>query len=116
MVSIFILQAAWKIAWPAIKQLTDSGVSPEIYEQIEKISLATEGVIQVHKCRTRYLGFGLQVDIHIQVKPDITVREGHDISEEVKRRLLREGPHVFDVITHLEPYETKKETDITGYY
>ena len=111
LVSIFILRAAWDIAWPAINELTDSGAPPETCEQIEKICLATDGVQQVHKCRTRQLGFGLQVDLHVQVRPDLTVRQGHDISEAVKQRLLKEGPNVVDVVTHLEPYEPRNEDD-----
>ena len=109
LVSVFILQSAWKIAWPALSQLTDSGGNPEVCRQIEKLSLDIEGVIRTHKCRTRYLGIGLQVDIHILVKPDITVREGHDISEAVKQRLLKEGPDVVDAIIHMEPYEKNAE-------
>jgi cation diffusion facilitator family transporter len=107
LVSIFILQAAWKIAWPAVKELMDWGAEPEIRERIQQISADTEGVLHVHKCRTRRLGFGFQVDLHVQVRPDLTVEEGHDISEAVKRRLLDEGPNIVDVITHLEPYKAK---------
>lgn len=105
MVSLFILQAAWKIALPAVKELTDWGAEPEVYERIKEISLSTDGVLHVHKCRTRRLGFGFQVDLHVQVQPDLTVEEGHDISGAVKIRLLKEGPNVVDVITHLEPYK-----------
>ncbi|MFH1999320.1 MAG: cation transporter dimerization domain-containing protein [Planctomycetota bacterium] len=35
---------------------------------------------------------------------DMTVRAGHDISENVKERLIRHGPQVYDVVVHLEPY------------
>ncbi len=30
LVSMFIINAAWKISWPALKQLTDTGASPEV--------------------------------------------------------------------------------------
>ena len=109
LVCVFILQAAWKIVWPALNQIADSGGNPEICRQIEKLCLDTEGVIDVHKCRTRYIGTGLQVDIHILVKPDITIREGHDISEAVKQKLLKQGPEVLDAIIHMEPYETNSD-------
>jgi cation diffusion facilitator family transporter len=105
-VSVFILHAAWKISWPALKELTDSSAGLEIREQIEKISRDTDGVLGVHKCRTRRHGFGLLVDIHVQVKPDLTVHAGHEISRAVKQRLLEEGPDVIDVIIHIEPHET----------
>ena len=66
-VSLFILQAAWKIVWPSLKELADTGASPEFTHDIEKIILSTEGVLSVHKIRTRKIGHGYQVDLHIQV-------------------------------------------------
>jgi cation diffusion facilitator family transporter len=102
-VSLFILQAAWKIVWPSLKELADTGASPEIKKEIEEIILSTKGVLSVHKVRTRKMGYGYQVDFHIQVKRELTVIEGHNISEETKARLIQKGPNVIDVIVHLEP-------------
>lgn len=103
-VSIFIFQMAYKIMWPAAKELTDHGADLETCERIEAISLATDGVRSIHKCRTRFLGLGLQVDLHIQVDPLLSVQKGHDISRAVKQRLMDKVPVIHDVITHLEPY------------
>ncbi len=102
-VSIFILHAAWKIVWPSLKELADTGASPELTNDIEKIILSTEGVLSVHKIRTRKMGAGYQVDLHIQVDGEITVAEGHNISEDAKARLIQEGSNILDVIVHLEP-------------
>jgi len=104
-VSFFILHAAWRITAPALKELVDSGASGKDCEQIRSISLATHGVRRVHAIRTRYVGPGLMVDLHVLVDPNITVGQGHDIAGQVKRRLLSEGPGVVDVIVHLEPDE-----------
>jgi divalent metal cation (Fe/Co/Zn/Cd) transporter len=43
------------------------------------------------------------VDLHIQVDGNMTVLQGHNISEEAKARLMRNCPEVLDVIVHLEP-------------
>jgi len=102
-VSLFILQAAWKIVWPSLKELADTGASPELINEIESIILSTGGVISVHKIRTRKIGHGYQVDLHIQVDGGITVVEGHNIAEETKANLIRKGPNILDVIVHLEP-------------
>ncbi len=103
-VAIFILQAAWKIMSPALGQLVDAGAPKEARERIREIALATEGVRLVHAVRTRYVGSGLQVDLHVKVDPEMPVREGHRIAEDVTRRLLALGPDVFDVVVHTEPY------------
>ncbi len=105
LVSAFILRAAWQIGWTSLYELTDAGGGSESHARIEEICLAVEGVLSVHKCRTRRLGFGLQVDIHVQVAADISVREGHAIVGIVKNTLLEKGPEIVDVLIHLEPHE-----------
>ncbi len=105
-VSFFIYQAAFRIARPALDTLLDSGAPPEQLRQIETIARATEGVRDVHAIRTRYAGgSALVVDLHIEVAPEMTVREGHNVSEAVKTRLIAQGPDVIDVMVHLEPLE-----------
>lgn len=111
-VSLFIYQAAFKIAWPTLGKLLDTGAPKEDLARIEEICRATDGVQDVHGLRTRYLGCsGLEVDLHIEVDGDLSVSRGHDIAEEVKQRLIREGPEVVDVIVHLEPYGIMRNDD-----
>ena len=47
------------------------------------------------------------VKVHVGARhddPEATVRQGHEVTERVKARLLAEGPEVLDVVVHLEPY------------
>ncbi len=104
-VSIFILQAAWKITWPALMELADAGAPPEVLHDIRVLALQTDGVLDVHKIRTRQVGNGLQVDLHVLVDASLTVREGHQIGGRVRQRLIQQGPDINDVIVHLEPYD-----------
>ena len=103
-VCVLIVHAAWKIGWPALRQLSDVGAAEEHRRVILQLAQQTQGVLAVHALRTRYLGPGLQVDLHVQVDPDLSVRQGHDIAGAVKRRLLTDGPDVVDVLVHLEPF------------
>lgn len=107
-VSVFILQAAWKIVRPSVEQLIDQGAPEEILLGIEQLACATPGVQEVHAIRTRHIGSGIEVDLHVLVDPRLTVEEGHEISEEVKRRLIDYVSDVVDVVVHLEPYGDEK--------
>jgi cation diffusion facilitator family transporter len=104
-VSCLILHAAWKISWPALKQLVDAGAGEEERQVITAIIMSNPDVKQVHALRTRNIGSGLQVDFHLLVAPDLSVYKGHVISGIVKDAILREGPDVVDVLIHVEPYE-----------
>ena len=106
LVSLFILHAAWRIGWPGLKQLADTGASAKQREQIRTLALQTDGVCEVHSIRTRYIGPSMQVDLHILVDSEITVRQGHEIAGAVKYRLLQAGPNLTDVVVHTEPYKS----------
>ncbi|MBN1420798.1 MAG: cation transporter [Planctomycetes bacterium] len=105
LVSVLIFEAAWRISWPAVRQLVDAGASAHVREEILAIARATPRVRAVHGLRTRQLGPYVHVDLSVLVDPEMPVREGHDIAGAVTDRLIREGPDVVDVLVHIEPYE-----------
>ena len=102
-VSILILRAAYHIVSPALAQLVDTGASIEVCDKIMALAMEIPGVLHVHAVRTRYMGTGLTVDMHIEVDGEMTVRDGHALSVRVKRRLIQKGPDISDVVVHLEP-------------
>jgi len=108
LVSYLIIRASWTVIRPALGELVDRGASEEVRRRVELIARETPGVLDVHAVRTRYTGSRLSVDLHALVDPTITVREGHDIAEHLKERLLSHGPDVMDVVVHLEPFEAGK--------
>jgi len=104
-VSVLILGAAVRITWPALRQLADVGASEGELRLLEGVALLTPGVESVHAVRTRQLGSALEVDLHVLVDGRMTVQEGHAVSEDLKRRLIEQGPGIADVVVHLEPYD-----------
>lgn len=108
-VSIFILHAAMKIIWPGISELIDVGAPQEIQKKINMLALKNSAVKEAHKIRTRYISTSIQVDMHIVVDGTITVREGHDIADDVKDCIIAEIPEVLDVIVHVDPPDAAQE-------
>jgi cation diffusion facilitator family transporter len=104
-ISVFILKVSWDIMRPSLAELADRGASLKDCVQIEKVAMGVNGVKDVHAIRTRKCGESLYVDLHVLVDPEISVRLGHTISEDVKKALLKDGPRILDVVAHLEPGE-----------
>ena len=109
-VSLFILYAALKIIWPGISELVDAGAPEEIQKKIEAIAYDNKSIQEVHAVRTRLISTSIQVDMHIVVDGSITVREGHEIADDVKDRIIVEIPEVLDVIVHVDPPECDSES------
>jgi cation diffusion facilitator family transporter len=82
--------------------LVDKAPSQDLLDSIFKLAMDVPGVREVHFIRARYLQGGAIGDMHVLVDPDLTVREGHAISELVNSR-LQEDLKV-SMIIHLEPF------------
>ena len=61
------------------------------------------GVRGVEKCYARKTGLQYHVDLHLEVDPNMTVRESHDIATDVRIRIKESLPWVADVLVHVEP-------------
>ncbi|MFN2352756.1 MAG: cation diffusion facilitator family transporter, partial [Kiritimatiellia bacterium] len=103
LVAAIILIAGWKVLKPALDVLVDRAGSVEQLGEIMRLSHAIPGVRQVHGVRSRQVGGGLGVDMHVHVDGDISVDRGHAIASSVKHSLMQDGPDVVDVVVHIEP-------------
>lgn len=99
----FILKACGDIAWPALREIIDTGAEESKVEQLRRAASSVDGVRSVHDLRTRFVGSCIAVDLHIVVDPDITVIQGHRIGDEVEARIKAEVSEVCDVLVHLDP-------------
>ena len=103
-VSVFIIYPSYKIFKKAILNILDESVDGETLAKIEQVVLQTKDVKEVHDIRTRKAGETFFVDMHILVDGNISVQEGHNISEEVKINLMKSNEDILDVLVHLEPF------------
>jgi len=101
----FLGLVAWRIIRQAVDELMDRAPEAELLKRIEESVLATPGVQSFHGFRARRLSGQVEMDIHVQVDPELTVRQGHDIASEVRRRVVGCCPNVVTVIVHVEPPE-----------
>ena len=114
LVSFFVLHAAWKIIQPTLQEFSEAGVSPEDQAKIYRMAASLPGIIGAHALRTRNAGGAIWADIHIIVDPDMTVREGHDISHQVRDLLVNSDLNIVDVVVHLEPPSPSRSKSTSG--
>jgi divalent metal cation (Fe/Co/Zn/Cd) transporter len=85
-------------------QLMDTMPDESQMAQIRAVALHVEGARAVEKCFARKTGLRYHVDMHLEVDPDLTVRESHLISHHVKEAILAHLDWVEDVLVHVEPF------------
>lgn len=87
----------------ALRDVMDTAVPLAFENRVRAVALAVAGVSGLDKCRVRKSGLSYLVDIHVEVNPLLTVREGHAIAHAVTDALLRSPLHITDVSVHIEP-------------
>ncbi|MBR6471244.1 MAG: cation transporter [Victivallales bacterium] len=111
-VSLMLLITAGRILWPALQELADMGAVKSERALILSLAHSVDGIREIHELRTRRIGNGLSLDMHILVNPEMTVREGHDICNAVTDKLFAcKKLKIIDVITHLEPWDEKERKE-----
>jgi cation diffusion facilitator family transporter len=94
---------SFKVLSQAANDLLDAAPSREIVEDFREHILPTPGVVAYHDFRVRRIGDVFEVDLHLQVDPELTVKRGHDIASTVKESLRKKHPEISKVLVHVEP-------------
>jgi cation diffusion facilitator family transporter len=108
-VAVMILITAGHLYLSSGRGLLDEQAPGELLERLRGTALAVPGVTGVEKLLARRAGLHYFVDLHLEVPPEMPVREAHRIGHEVKRRLMEAQPEVADVLVHLEPHDPGRE-------
>src|SRR5699024_256363 len=113
-VAAMIGRIGWEQGKRAMSELIDTALEPKKVKAIRNIISEVEGVKDVHMLRTRRMGGDALVDVHVEVKPRISVSEGHQISEYVRMKLIHSITEVTDVTVHIDPEDDSVyKTDLT---
>ncbi len=92
-----------KLAWRGCRDLVDTAPGSDVVNDLREHILPTPGVEAYHRFRARRIGDMVEIDLHLQVNPRLTVQQGHEVARTVKRNILNKHPEVLDVLIHVEP-------------
>ena len=106
-VSIFVIKIGMELYIKSVKELVDESASEEIIKIIKYKTKSVEGVMDIKELKSRIFGNKIYVDLEILVDSDITVKEGHDIAENVHDKLEEEVGDIKHCMVHMEPFKNK---------
>ena len=103
-VSIIIIKTGLGIFRDSVFSLSD-GFNTADLDRYKASILSLPNVLSVKDIKARKYGANIYVDLTIIVDATLTVREGHQITENVER-ILRDSYGIIDIDVHVEPTET----------
>lgn len=103
MVSLIGLRLSRK----ALDELIDTGLEPELVEQVRALMQKMPSVTGVHNLRSRSMGGLGYIDAHIEVDSDLTVSEAHYIAHRIEHKVKQGFPRIIDIQIHIDPLDDK---------
>lgn len=100
-VMVFVAWVAYGIVRQAVGILSDTArLEPD---EVKRHTLAVPGVRSCRDVRSRGMEESVYVDLKIEVDPQLTTAQAHEVADRVERTLQGAYPQVVDVVVHVEP-------------
>lgn len=103
LIGIWIIKTAIGIFLEANLELMDGNSSTEPYHVILDAVNSVEGAGNPHRARMRRVAGFWDIDLDIDVNPECTVLEAHEIASRVEEAIKLRLENVFDIMIHVEP-------------
>ena len=100
---VFIAKAAYDIFKDAMDKMVDHSCDDETEKAMRDFVLAQNEVLSVDLLHTRIFGNKIYVDVEIGVNGSYTLRQAHEIAEEVHEGIEKNFPKVKHVMVHVNP-------------
>ncbi|HEV3198163.1 MAG TPA: cation diffusion facilitator family transporter [Bryobacteraceae bacterium] len=102
-VGLIVILTGLRVSRDTVLQLMDTMPDEKLMAEIRAVAETVPGAQRVEKCYARKTGLRYHVDLHLEVDPEMTVRQSHEIAHEVRMRIRKQLSWVEDVLVHVEP-------------
>lgn len=110
---LMVLRCGFECVRKAWDDLMDHALPDETLQPYIRLAEGVEHVEHVHEIKGRRSGQLYILDLKLEMNPDMTVRESHDVSRKVKRLLFDFDEHIGEIMIHINPHDDGRHEDIT---
>lgn len=101
-IGAYIVKGAWQIGRNSLELLMDHELPEAERQRIRDIVKADPGVVSLHDLRTRSAGPQSFIQLHLEMNPDLPLREAHAIADRVMHAVETAFPKA-EVLIHQDP-------------
>lgn len=106
-ICVFILKAAFDIFKESLDKMVDKSCDEATEQQMSAIILQQNGVISLDLLMTRMFGSKIYVDVEIGADETISLKESHNIAQNVHDAIEKRFPKVKHCMVHVNPISKK---------
>lgn len=103
LVGLWVIRASVSIFLEANMELMDGSSDTAPYTAVFNAVRTVPGTINPHRTRMRRIAGLWDIDIDIEVDPEMKVRDAHHIACQVERAIKDSVEGVYDIVVHIEP-------------
>ncbi|MDR4950353.1 cation diffusion facilitator family transporter [Neobacillus cucumis] len=103
-VAYLIFNISRKMLKEAFDILLERNIDINTLNEYISIISSFPAVKRIDRIRAREHGHYILVDLRISIEHEKTIKEGHDLSREIKRELMSKHNNIEEVLIHLNPY------------
>ena len=103
LVGLWVIRSSVSIFLEANMELMDGSSDTAPYTSVFNAVRTVPGTINPHRTRMRRIAGLWDIDIDIEVDPEMKVREAHHIASQVERAIKDSVEGVYDIVVHIEP-------------
>lgn len=103
-VAYLIFKIAKEMVSEAFDILLERNIDLEILREYREIIASFSEVKRIDRLRAREHGHYILVDLRISIDYDKSIKEGHDLSRKIKKKLMAKHDNINEVLIHLNPY------------
>lgn len=100
---VFIVKAAFDIFKDAMDKMVDHSCDEETEKRLYDCVMENEDVMGIDLLQTRIFGNKIYVDVEIRADESYTLRQAHNIAENVHNNIERNFPKVKHIMVHVNP-------------
>jgi cation diffusion facilitator family transporter len=115
LVGLWVLKSAVGIFFEANMELMDGSRETEPYQAVFDAVHSIPGAGNPHRTRMRRIAGLWDIDIDIEVAPDLTVSEAHRIATRVEGAIKERVEGIYDIMVHVEPVGDQHAQETEGY-
>ena len=103
LVGVMVIMVGGKLGFEALMELSEASPGRDVEDNLRVVLSNVDEIRDYHRLRVRRIGRELEMDVHIVLDPDYSIRKGHEIVIDIENRLKDSFDMPINPVIHVDP-------------